>query len=282
MAANHLTKSSLEFETPENIRVGYQPAGLGTRYLAWFLDNILLTIAIVVIFFLALLLGVVTESVMRQFGENMQGLDNSSGTEQSQKSLRFLQYFVGLATLAWGFGSFIYFGCMELWLRGQTFGKRMLGLRVVRVDGFALDASSIFVRNVFRVVDQFPPVWVVPFLSKRSQRFGDMAAGTTVVVDKPEPLSEIRKVLAEFPAAEARFTFDSMTLKKARSQDFEAIEKILNRWDSLAAPQQDALLNQIVPPLVARLQIMPPATVERLTFLEDLLAAEYRRQHRNL
>jgi hypothetical protein len=73
----------------------------------------------------------------------------------------------------------------------------------------------------------------------------------------------------------SHFTFDAMTLKGARQQDFEAIEKILNRWDSLAVPQQKALLDQIVPPLVERFKTNPPT-------LEDLLAAEYRRQHRNL
>ena len=274
--------ASLEFETPENIRVAYQPAGLGTRYLAWFLDNILLTVLMIVMFILAIVGGILTEGAVRQAAETLKGFDESAGPKKAQESLRIMQYFIGAAILVWGLGSFVYYGCSELWLRGQTFGKWMLGLRVVRVDGFTLDPASIFVRNIFRVVDQFPPVWIVPFLSKRSQRFGDMVAGTTVVVDKPDRLSGIRKALADVPVAESLFTFDSTTLKRARPQDFQAIEKILDRWEKLSKSQQDELLNQIVPPLVERLKTDPPPPESRIVYLEDLLAAEFRRQHRNL
>ena len=39
---------------------------------------------------------------------------------------------------------------------GQTLGKRMCKIRVVKADGFALDAVSVFMRNVFRVADHLP------------------------------------------------------------------------------------------------------------------------------
>ncbi len=272
----------LEFETPENIRVGYEPAGLGTRFMAWSIDNIVVTVSMFVIFILLLVGGLATETVMRDFVRAVQGLDNSKGIDKAHESVRFMQYFFGLGILIWGLGSFIYFGCSELWLRGQTFGKRCLGLRVIRIDGFSLDPTSIFVRNIFRVVDQFPIVWMVPFLSKRSQRFGDMAAGTTVIVDKPAQLSPIRQALSESSAANAKFTFDGMTLKRLRPQDLQAIERIISRWDAIPESQQDSLLHQLVPPLVNRLQVNPPPLEERLDFLIDLLAAEYRRQHRSL
>jgi hypothetical protein len=184
--------------------------------------------------------------------------------------------------LAWAFSSFLYFGCMELLLRGQTIGKRLMGLRVIRVDGFSLDATSILVRNVFRVLDQLPPVWLAPVISKRSQRFGDMAAGTTVIVDRPEQLSPIRQFLEDMPAADRKFTFDGTMLKRVRESDFVAIEKILNRWEALPKSQQESLLIQIIPPLTERLKTTPPPVEQRFDFLIDLLGAEYRRQHRSL
>lgn len=274
--------ASLEFETPENIRVAYEPAGLGTRYLAWFLDNILVTVLIVVMFFLSILLGILTEGVVRQAAQALQGLDNVTPEKQSEAGVRIMQYLIGFSILVWGLGGFVYYTCFELWLRGQTFGKWMLGLRVVRVDGFALDPAAILVRNIFRVVDQIPVMWIVPFMSKRSQRFGDMVAGTTVVVDRPEKLSSVRQAIAESGTVDARFTFDSNMLKRARPQDFPAIEKILERWEKLTEAQRNALLDQLLPPLVERLKADPPPTEERVIFLRDLLAAEYRRQHRNL
>lgn len=274
--------SRLEFETPENIRVAYEPAGLGTRYMAWILDSIILSGLIAVTFILAVVFGVMTDTTFREAARAIEGLDGSSKSEPGAESLRFLEYFIGLAILVWGLGSFAYFACSELWLRGQSLGKRAMGLRVVRIDGFSLDPSGVFVRNIFRVIDQLPPVWLVPLLSKRSQRLGDMVAGTTVIVDRPQKLSQVRQLLADAPVADAQFTFDVPTLKRARSQDFEAIEKILERWSALTVSQQDALLNQLMPSLVERLKTDPPLPAERVVYLQDLLAAEYRRQHRNL
>ena len=274
--------ASLEFETPENIKVAYEPAGLGTRYLAWFIDNILISIAIVVMFFLAIMLGAITETAVRETARMIEGAEAHTPTERAERGVMIIQYFIGISILVWGFGSFFYYTFFELLFRGQTIGKWTLGLRVVRVDGFALDPSAIFVRNIFRVIDQFPPCWIAPLMSKRSQRFGDMVAGTTVIADRPEQLSNVRQTLVEMPAADARFTFDSTKLGRARPQDFAAVEKILERWEKLTGDQRNALLDQLVPPLVERLKVDPPAVEERVVFLKDLLAAEYRRQHRNL
>ena len=35
---------ALKFETPENVQVQYQPAGLGTRFVAWFVDQFILIV----------------------------------------------------------------------------------------------------------------------------------------------------------------------------------------------------------------------------------------------
>jgi uncharacterized RDD family membrane protein YckC len=278
--------AKIEFETPENIQVGYQPAGLGTRFLAWFVDNIVLVILGIVIFMALVCSGVVTDKVLQKVappvrdaaGSDAEGKNKSSPAETHD----MLVYLLGISTVVWGLGSFVYYGASELALRGQTLGKRLSGIRVVKRDGFALEAGSIVVRNIFRVVDHLPPLWLVPLLSPSSQRLGDMVAGTIVVLDKPESLSGLREALASEPRADARFSFDNSVLKRARPQDFEAIEKILERWSALKDPQRQALLDQIVPPLVARLQVESPVTEERSLFLQELLAAEYRRQHRRL
>jgi uncharacterized RDD family membrane protein YckC len=274
--------TAVEFETPENIRVAYEPAGLGTRYLAWILDTIILTCLMIVIGVLAIFAGIATDATFQWIGNGLQDAGNNSPADQQARVMRFLQYFIGVFTLVWGLGSFVYFTLSELLLRGQTIGKRLIGLRVVRIDGFSLDAPSTLIRNIFRLVDQLPPVWIVPLMSKRAQRLGDMVAGTTVIVDRPEKLSEVRQLLADVPASEGRFTFDAMMLKRARPQDFEAIDKILERWTKLSEEQQAVLLEQIVPPLIARLNTTAPQPEERVIFLQELLAAEYRRQHRHL
>jgi len=69
---------------------------------------------------------------------------------------------------------------------GQTLGKKLMGIRVVAVDGL-LTPQKVAIRTLLRVVDGFP--WFLPYLvgtviaatSSKHQRIGDMAAKTLVV-----------------------------------------------------------------------------------------------------
>jgi uncharacterized RDD family membrane protein YckC len=274
--------AKIAFETPENIQVAYEPAGVGTRFVAWFVDNIILTLAGLGILFILLCSGVITETVVRDVVEPAREAARRSAEKRPGEVPEVTWYFVGLFVVISGVGSFVYYGLSELFSRGQTLGKRLSGIRVVRIDGFALEPGGILVRNLFRVIDNVPLLWIVPLVSKKSQRLGDMVAGTVVVFDKPEPISDLRVSLAQRPAGTAQFSFDAAALKRARPQDFEAIEKILERWQQLNDQQQTIFLSQLLPPLAERLKTEMPAEDQRLQFLQDLLAAEYRRQHRSL
>jgi hypothetical protein len=81
---------------------------------------------------------------------------------------------------------------------------------------------------------------------------------------------------------DARYRFDHAALGRLRPVDFEAVEKLLDRWDEVPDRQLESLLQTMLGPLTRRLRVDPPVGVERLRFLEDLLAAEYRRQARSL
>jgi uncharacterized RDD family membrane protein YckC len=68
---------------------------------------------------------------------------------------------------------------------GQTLGKQLLGLRVVRADGSRLSVPAIAVRTLLRIVDWLPALYLVGFLAmlatgERRQRLGDLAAKTSV------------------------------------------------------------------------------------------------------
>jgi uncharacterized RDD family membrane protein YckC len=261
--------SAHRFETPENVQVHYEAAGLGSRFIAWFIDQILLGVVTVVCMVLLLMTGISFDFVF--FGDDAQ--DDAE---------RLAAYFAGAMALVWGLGSFVYFGCSELLLRGQTVGKRLSEVRVVKADGFQLDAASILIRNAFRIVDQWPPMWIIPLLSKRGQRVGDMVASTLVVSSATPELSAIRRYLSERQAGEAVFRFDHATLKRLAPGDFESIERFLDRYASLDTQDQATLLQTFADQLAQKLNVELPAPPQRFQFLEDLLAAEFRRQDRNL
>jgi uncharacterized RDD family membrane protein YckC len=68
---------------------------------------------------------------------------------------------------------------------GATIGKRLVGLKVVKLDAAApIDMQASLVRNVLRLVDGFLfylvgaiSVW----MSDKKQRIGDRVAGTVVI-----------------------------------------------------------------------------------------------------
>lgn len=259
--------TDVRFETPENVLVSYRLAGLGTRFVAWFADYALLTLTGFLIFFGLIFAGIVIGTALFDIGD-----------DEPDAAL----YAIGLAFAIWGLGTLLYFGFCEILMNGQTIGKRMLGIRVVKTDGFSLDAGSIGIRTLFRVVDHIPLLWVVPLVSAQSQRFGDMLGRTIVVVDSPGQLTGLRETLLAKPVADHKFRFDLATLKRLGERDVEAIERLLERWDKLPPDDQERFLTQFVQPLSAKLNVEPPALVDRRLFLEELLAAEYRRQTRHL
>ena len=63
---------------------------------------------------------------------------------------------------------------------GRTFGKRLLGLRVVDERGLRLRSRQVVMRNLFRLIDMMPAFFLVggvaAALSSRCQRLGDLAA----------------------------------------------------------------------------------------------------------
>jgi len=79
-----------------------------------------------------------------------------------------LGYFVGFEALA-----------------ARTPGKFLMGLKVVKLDGGSYDWKAILGRNLLRIVDFLPVLYLVGLVTvavkPRNQRLGDLAAGTTVV-----------------------------------------------------------------------------------------------------
>jgi uncharacterized RDD family membrane protein YckC len=267
--------SVVHFETPENVQIAYRTAGVGTRFCAWLLDIVfVIAVAIVLLILCAVLaaaMGITLDSVAQKLGVR---------APVSREDVRL--YVFAALTLAVQLGSLIYFSTTELLIRGQTFGKRTCGLRVVKADGFALDPGSVLLRNLFRVIDQLSPLWIVPLLSTRSQRFGDMVAGTLVVADSQDQISQLRAKLMARDASESRFRFDAAMLNHTRPSDVEALERILERWPSLTDRQRTMLLDRMVEPLAKRLAAPSPATADRQEFLVELLSAIYRRESRRL
>jgi uncharacterized RDD family membrane protein YckC len=84
--------------------------------------------------------------------------------------------------------------------RGQTVGKRIMRIRVMDEDGLRLTFSQVFIRNVVRFADMLPVFYMfgglAALLTSRSQRLGDLAAGTIVVAIPETQAPDVRGLLA--------------------------------------------------------------------------------------
>jgi len=125
----------------------------------------------------------------------------------------------------------------EVFARGQTPGKKLLGITVVNDDLSPVTLGSSLVRNLLRTVDFLPLFYlaglVTMLCNRRFQRLGDMAAGTLVVSTPASPASiEIAEVVPLAPPVALQrneqtsiihFLQRSSQLSEPRQQELAAI-----------------------------------------------------------
>lgn len=79
----------------------------------------------------------------------------------------------------------IYTLVSESLMEGQTFGKKLVKIKVVKIDGFQASFGDYLMRWFFRLIDVFSNSGIVGLItmivSKNTQRLGDMASGTAVI-----------------------------------------------------------------------------------------------------
>ena len=155
------SSDDLVVSTPERVAFQYEIAGIGSRFLAQFIDVLVIIVIQIVITIGAAALG---------------GIFNS------------IQIF-GLVELILSFILIAgYFLISEAAWNGQTLGKRYVRLRAVGDHGEPLTIGQAAIRNLVRVVDFLPAFYaigiVTMFSNSRAKRLGDFAAGTLVVRDR--------------------------------------------------------------------------------------------------
>lgn len=149
----------LEVETPDHVVLRYDLAGAGNRGFAALLDFLIASLIAFTANMILLLLGAASPGGLLLF----------SG----------LALIVTLV-LIWG-----YFILLEWLWNGQTIGKRAYKLRVINEDGSPARFTQVLIRNLLRLADFLPAFYglgvLVIVISPKSQRLGDLAAGTYVV-----------------------------------------------------------------------------------------------------
>ena len=82
-----------------------------------------------------------------------------------------------------------YYAIGEIRGEGRTWGKRRLNLRTVMATGQGITIGASLIRNLARVADDIPVLWLVPSFTPGRRRMGDILAGTFVIDESPVGLS---------------------------------------------------------------------------------------------
>ena len=152
----------LTIDTPEQVPLEFVLAGIGSRFMAAFLDTLIQAALFVILGLLAIALSAAL---------NLAGLSSTWA---------IAVVFLGGFTVIWG-----YYTLFEIFWRGQTPGKRWAGIRVIKDSGRPINVFEAITRNVMRVLDWLPGMYAagvcVMLLNKKHRRLGDFVAGTLVV-----------------------------------------------------------------------------------------------------
>lgn len=150
------TRAVYEIRTPENVAFRFERAGLASRAFAWALD-------------LAVMGG-----AMQLTGLAMTMLGWVLG--ELATALTLVAFFL----IQWWYAAIA-----EWWFAGRTLGKWVLGIRTIDASGLPLTLLQASVRNLLRILDFLPGLYLVgglcAVLDPFGRRLGDLAAGTVVV-----------------------------------------------------------------------------------------------------
>lgn len=265
------TEETLIIETPERVQLEFALASIGNRFLAVAIDHFIQYFSIILIAWFFLSIAGYTTSDLTDTPDRLL-------TEAPKWTIAILILILFLIFAG-------YFIAFEWLWNGQTPGKKMLKLRVIRDDGRPLTLWEAIARNLLRIADAIPgfvvPIYsvglIVIFLSGRDQRIGDIFAGTVVIRERTgdaPTFSETfttRMTDAAFTRVQ-KVTGIQVNAARLSEREVEVVESFLRRrWD-LTERQRLWMAWRIALPLMYKLK--PAYDLETFSyegFLEEVL-----------
>jgi uncharacterized RDD family membrane protein YckC len=230
---------TIKINTPENTQIEFELAGIGNRFAALITDYfviLLLTAFMYICMFIFLIL----------FDEIAEQMNH---------------YFLAIILAAIFVINFNgYFILFESLWSGQTPGKRMVGIRVIRDNGQPVGFIEVFVRNVLRIIDILLGPYFVLF-STTEKRLGDFAVGTIVVREKEVSVPIVDTVIPE------NFDVEIPNISSLTPKEFTLIGSFLKRKDDFEFNASVNLLNEFLTLLFDKLSIR---TVYNIASIDDL------------
>ena len=208
--------NQIGIETNKHVRLSYMPAPIFHRIVAWLYDAFLYVIYIVV--FMWIWGGIVPSAIVESLSINW------------------------IVTLAVMLPYFIYFPLIETLWNGRTVGKKIMGLRVTKVDGKRASLGSYLIRWIFRFFEISATGGVIAILTilinGKGQRVGDLVAGTCVISERESQVTH--RQIFDQTALDREVMFESAA--ELKDKEINVIKNLLNARQTHSSDAHNKLL----------------------------------------
>jgi uncharacterized RDD family membrane protein YckC len=227
---------TIKILTPENVEIEYSLASVGVRAAAAGIDFL---IHLVVLF----IAGGIAIGIIYHFGASDEVLYTA----------------IAIILIIYGLLNYAYFVICDMFMKGQTFGKKVYHIRIIRDNGEGIAFSHAMIREFFRAaIDPLGVGFITMFFSKRNKRLGDMLASTIVVEEEKKNLSLLditNKTLSQY-----QLTKEEMAL----------LRDYFDRIETLREDIKKELENKFISYFTKQFDIQDPVT-DKEQFLRSLL-----------
>lgn len=232
---------TIKVNTSQNVAIDYPVAGLGERIAARLIDLLFFFI----LYILFILLGLIFSSI------------------REDKIIYVL-------LIVYAAGYVFYNLLFEIFLNGQSIGKRFLKIKVISLDGGQPTLGQYFIRWLFRLVDfgftmQTGGVISIAF-TENKQRIGDVVARTTVI--KMVPKTSMAHIAFHPPEVDQDYTPMFTTVQQLTDRDIELIHEVIATFYKTGNRE---LILTTGPKTAKILGITKPQTMNELEFLNAVV-----------
>ncbi len=229
--------------TSQNIEIDYEVAGLGERIIARIVDH-------------GVFMGMYILCLISVFGY-------TSITDQHSNP--FENIGVIIIIIVWLTLWVFYDLLTEIFLNGQSLGKRAVKIKVISLNGARPSISQYLLRWIFRIVDfgiTFGTAAIVSVaVSDNKQRIGDIVAGTTLI--KTSPRTKFDDLIFHPPAIDYEPTYPEVS--QLTDQDIVLIHEVIKNFNRT---RNNDLVYKLALQIKDNLKISYPATINEYQFLE--------------